>query len=516
MADQPVNKRRRLIGYLLYVTVTGAAILAIELLGSRVMAPYYGTTIIIWTALIAITLAALAIGYIVGGLIIDRFPKPQPIHLSVIAAGICVILLQACRQQVLTGTQSMGMHMGAAVSATVLFLPPLLLLGMVSPMVIRLNIGSVKRAGRIAGAFYAVSTLGSVIGAVLTGFVLVEYVSTSRLLLGIAAFLIALGGGGLLLNGKRAVAGSAAGIWILATLATGTPRVDAKIVKHHARSAYGNHQVLDIQQMRYLSTDGLMHTIVRTNDGENIAPYVNCMELLPCLRPDAKTSLQIGLGGGLVPTIFSKHYDITSDIVEIDEAIVPIAKTYFGFESTGDVYIEDGRTHFTRSDRKYDFIVLDVFNTDRQPWHLFTREYFDVTRQHLNEGGIFAINVFGFDRSQDSKSWHSVVHTVQAVYPEVDAYIASFSPKAAKRSKVNIVIFASESALGEPQLELARPQVRKRLDMYISQQIDLSDLQPAGILLTDNFNPLDRMTAPIFLAIRRDIQKSFGEYLVID
>ena len=214
MADQPVNKRRRLIGYLLYVTVTGAAILAIELLGSRVMAPYYGTTIIIWTALIAITLAALAIGYIVGGLIIDRFPKPQPIHLSVIAAGICVILLQACRQQVLTGTQSMGMHMGAAVSATVLFLPPLLLLGMVSPMVIRLNIGSVKRAGRIAGAFYAVSTLGSVIGAVLTGFVLVEYVSTSRLLLGIAAFLIALGGGGLLLNGKRAVAGSAAGIWI--------------------------------------------------------------------------------------------------------------------------------------------------------------------------------------------------------------------------------------------------------------------------------------------------------------
>ena len=287
-------------------------------------------------------------------------------------------------------------------------------------------------------------------------------------------------------------------------------------MKHHARSAYGNHQVLDIQQMRYLSTDGLMHTIVRTNDGENIAPYVNCMELLPCLRPDAKTSLQIGLGGGLVPTIFSKHYDITSDIVEIDEAIVPIAKTYFGFESTGDVYIEDGRTHFTRSDRKYDFIVLDVFNTDRQPWHLFTREYFDVTRQHLNEGGIFAINVFGFDRSQDSKSWHSVVHTVQAVYPEVDAYIASFSPKAAKRSKVNIVIFASESALGEPQLELARPQVRKRLDMYISQQIDLSDLQPAGILLTDDFNPLDRMTAPIFLAIRRDIQKSFGEYLVID
>ena len=516
MADQPVNKRRRLTGYLLYVTVTGAAVLAIELLGSRVMAPYYGTTIIIWTALIAITLVALAIGYVVGGLIIDRFPKPQPIHLSVIAAGICVILLQAGRHQVLMGTQSMGMHMGAAASATILFLPPLLLLGMVSPMVIRLNIGSVKRAGRIAGAFYAVSTLGSVIGAVLTGFVLVEYASTSRLLLGIAAFLIALGGGGLLLNGKKAIAGSAAGVWILAALATGAPRVDAKVVKHHTRSAYGNHQVLDIKQMRYLSTDGLMHTIVRTSDGENIAPYVNCMELLPCLRPNAKTSLQIGLGGGLVPTIFSEHYGITSDIVEIDAAIVPIAKTYFGFESTGDIYIEDGRTHFARSNRKYDFIVLDVFNTDRQPWHLFTREYFDITRQHLNEGGIFAINAFGFDRGLDSKSWHSVVHTVQAVYPEVDAYIATYTSMLPKRSKVNIVIFASESALGEPQLELGRPQVRERLDMYISQQVDLSDLKPAGILLTDDFNPLDRMTAPIFLAVRRDIRKRFGQYLVID
>ena len=201
MVDQSANTRRRLTGYLLYVSVTGAAVLAIELLGSRVMAPYYGTTIIIWTALIAITLVALAIGYVVGGLIIDRFPKPQPIHLSVIAAGICVILLQAGRHQVLTGTQSMGMHMGAVGSATILFLPPLLLLGMVSPMVIRLNIGSVKRAGRIAGAIYAVSTLGSVIGAVLTGFVLVEYVSTSRLLLGVAAFLIALGGGGLLRTG---------------------------------------------------------------------------------------------------------------------------------------------------------------------------------------------------------------------------------------------------------------------------------------------------------------------------
>ena len=108
------------------------------------------------------------------------------------------------------------------------------------------------------------------------------------------------------------------------------------------------------------------------------------------------------------------------------------------------------------------------------------------------------------------------MHTVQAVYPEVDAYIATFASTLPKRSKVNIVIFASESALGEPQLELGRPQVRGRLDMYISQQVDLSDLKPAGILLTDDFNPLDRMAAPIFLSVRRDIRKLFGQYLVID
>ena len=121
---------RRLAAYLLYVTITGGAILALELLGSRVMAPYFGTTIVIWTALISITLIALATGYLIGGWFIDRYPKASSVHLPVVGAGLCVIFVQGARQSVLTWALGMGMHTGCIVGATILFLPPLLLLGL--------------------------------------------------------------------------------------------------------------------------------------------------------------------------------------------------------------------------------------------------------------------------------------------------------------------------------------------------------------------------------------------------
>jgi spermidine synthase len=505
---------RRLAAYLLYVTITGGAILALELLGSRVMAPYFGTTIVIWTALISITLIALATGYLIGGWFIDRYPKASSVHLPVVGAGLCVIFVQGARQSVLTWALGMGMHTGCIVGATILFLPPLLLLGMVSPMVIRLNLHSVKRAGRVAGSFYAVSTIGSVIGAVLTGFILVEHISTGRLLHGIAALLVALGVVGLVISRMNKTATTAAIALVLGITITASPPVDRSVVRHHARAAYGNHLVIDYRGVRFLTTDGLIHTTVKLTSGENVAPYIGCMELLPCIRPQAKTSLQIGLGGGLVPTIFRKHYGISSDVVEIDAAVVPLARDYFGFEAAGDLYIEDGRTFFSHSEKRYDLIVLDVFSTDRQPWHLFSREYFEIVKGHLTGDGVLALNLFGYDSGPDVRSWHSVVHTLQAVYPEVSAFYATLEPLVPGKA-VNVVVFASAQPLTPIDIELARESTREFVQQCIDQQVDISNLQDP-LLLTDDFNPLDRMTAPIFLDARRKVIKYVGQYLAVD
>jgi MFS family permease len=181
----------------LYLTVflTGGAVMVIELLGTRIIAPFYGVSLYVWSSLISVALIALAIGYFAGGRWADR-AKRTGLSLVISLAALCILLIPWITRPVLLVTDALGLRAGALVSALVLFSPSLILLGMVGPYAVKLATSRLKGVGASAGSIYAVSTLGSVVGTLLLGFFLFPVVGSREILIGLGVALLALAGRG--------------------------------------------------------------------------------------------------------------------------------------------------------------------------------------------------------------------------------------------------------------------------------------------------------------------------------
>jgi len=182
MTDERINSRG-LLAYLLFTAVlSGALVMVIQVLGSRVVGPFFGVSLFVWTSLITVTLLALAIGYAVGGLLADRFQRPEYLFGIILFAGLLVLLIPILKGPILKACLPLGLRTGAFASTLILFGPVLLLLGCVSPYLVKLATNGLKNLGRTVGGLYALSTIGSTVGTVLTGFVLIAYFSVDQIL----------------------------------------------------------------------------------------------------------------------------------------------------------------------------------------------------------------------------------------------------------------------------------------------------------------------------------------------
>lgn len=179
------------------VSVSGASILAIEILGTRIVGPSYGVDIFLWSALITITLAALAVGYWLGGHWADRGPAVRRFAAIFVAAGVWVAAIPLMRDGVVAAARPLDRAAAMFVSSVVLFFPPLAILGMASPYALKLRAGFLEEVGRSAGDLYAISTVASVAGALLTGFVLVPSFGVRSITAAIGVLLVATGVAGL-------------------------------------------------------------------------------------------------------------------------------------------------------------------------------------------------------------------------------------------------------------------------------------------------------------------------------
>ena len=161
--------------------ICGALVMVIEVLGSRVLGPFFGVSLFVWTSLITVTLVALAAGYAAGGILSDRKGEADYLYAIILAAGILVLAIPLFKAMVLKACVPLGLRMGALVSALLLFGPPLFLLGCVSPYIVKLAAKEMNSIGKTVGLFYALSTLGSFAGTLLTGFVLIAYLGVNRI-----------------------------------------------------------------------------------------------------------------------------------------------------------------------------------------------------------------------------------------------------------------------------------------------------------------------------------------------
>src|SRR5206468_6520841 len=202
--------------------VVGAVILVAEIVGTRVISPYYGASVYVWSSLIGVTLTALAIGYWVGGYAADRWPRVSTLAAEVIGGGLFLLMVPWVRASVLSWTTPLGLKVGSLVSAAGLFGLPLILLSMTGPLAIRIVTSEFTVLGRGVGRVYGVSTLGSMVGAITTGFVLIPAFSVRSLLVGVAIVLLVLGSGGLLLVRRPLAAAGTSALAVLAGLLLAT------------------------------------------------------------------------------------------------------------------------------------------------------------------------------------------------------------------------------------------------------------------------------------------------------
>ena len=441
----------------LLVSVSGAAVLAVELLGTRLLGPFYGVSLFLWSALISVTLAALSAGYAIGGAWADRRASYARLGAIIGAAGIWLLAVPWLRGLVLRITEPLGIRIAVLLAATILFFPPLLLLGMVSPLAVKLRTRTLSEVGRSAGNLYAISTVASVAAALLTGFILIPSVGVSKLLIVIGALLLFAAAFALLSPGGRSgTATAAALILILVGALSPVIRAGADMggnVITSCESPYAEIRVLEYLDARFLIIDGSVHTFVDAASGENLFPYVNVADLAGLFFDEPGRLCLLGLGGGSIARNYAGD-GWRIDAVEIDPVVVRFAHDHFRLDPTdARIFEMDGRRFLRESGEMYDIVLFDAFGGGNIPFQLVTREAFDLAALRLRPGGILVLNI-------ESVGWRDdIVRAIAATLETRFGRVLALPIAEPPNTLGNIIILASDRELELP-FELPVPEDR--------------------------------------------------------
>lgn len=496
----------------LAVTIGGASILALEILGTRILGPFYGVSLYLWSALIGVTLAALAVGYSLGGRWADRNPRFERLAGLLGVAGLLVVFVPWLRYPVLDATTSLGLRSAVLVTATVLFFPPLALLGMISPYAIRLKIRSVGEVGRTAGDLFAVSTIASVVAAIAVGFFLIPGLGVGRLTFAVGVLLMATSVLGFTLRGKRRAAVVTVVVVMLAVGGAfwATPNQQAmqeRGLLEVVHSPYAELRVTERDGVRHLIVDGVAHSAVDMETGESTFPYVHVMELPGWFFEKPGRMLLVGLGAGsLARTYSDRGWEV--DAVEIDPMVTKLAREHFGFTSDHALVCHmDGRRYLQQTDRQYDVIILDAFGSSSIPFHLVTSEAVAAAAKSLSPGGIVALNIW-------SVGWRdNIVNGLAATLETSFAHVRALPLAEPPDQLDNLVLLASDRPL-ELRDEPPVPRDRFSADYDRAHAWD-NRFRPDvnGIpVVTDDRNQVDLWSERINLVARRQLFDQSGRY----
>jgi len=407
----------------------GTGSLATEIAASRLLAPYFGSSTIVWANLIGIVLAGLALGYYLGGKLADRRPEPRLLGLIVLAAAGWVALTPFVARPFLDATvsslddASAGAVIGSFFAVLLLFAPAVVLLGMVSPFAIRLAISDVETAGAVAGRFYALSTAGSLLGTFVPALLTIPLVGTQRTLLG-TAFVLA-GSASLLLGRRAAVA--AVAFAVLVAIPPGAVKAEEGLL-YEKESRHQFIQVLernDGRRLLSLNEGVAVHSVWRKETVLTGGVWDALLTVPVVLEEPPRRVAILGNAGGTLARSFGVFWpDAEIDGVEIDAAVTDVGYRYFGLGDNPRVttYDEDARPFLRRTDRRYDVIYVDAYHQPYVPFYLATQEFFRLVRDRLAPGGVVALNVATVP--DDDTLVREVSGTLATVFPQVRVWNA--------------------------------------------------------------------------------------------
>jgi len=395
----PPERRQSLLSLNVLVFCAGAGALATEIAAARLLAPYYGSSTVVWANVIGLVLACLSLGYWLGGRVADRHPSPHVLGRIVLVAGVLIALVPFAAGPFLDVSVegldriSAGAAVGSFFAVLLLFAPPVTLLGMVAPFSLRLAIDDVRDAGSVAGRLYALSTIGSLLGTFLAALVLIPAIGTRRTLI-VAAVVVALSGAVLL--GRRWVVVAAA-LGALLAVPSGEVRAQSGLIfEQESRYQFIHVTEKDGVRRLYLNEGIAVHSIWRRNAVLTGGEWDAYLAAAPLLRRPLRHVAILGNAGGTTARAMGVFYPRAQiEGVELDPAVSEVGRRYFGLDDNPrlKVITADARPFLRRTDERYDLILVDAYRPPYVPFYLATQEFFRLARSRLLPGGALVINL---------------------------------------------------------------------------------------------------------------------------
>jgi spermidine synthase len=475
----------------LVVFTGGVGTLATEIAASRLLAPYFGSSTIVWANIIGLILIYLSLGYWLGGKLADRRPEPRVLGAIILVAAAFIAVLPFVSRPILDlavrglDAVSAGAVVGSFFAALALFAVPVTLLGCVSPFAIRLALADVRSAGTVAGRLYAISTVGSILGTFVSAIVTIPLVGTQRTMLGSAALLAACAA---LLLGRR---------WQLATIAVGALlAIPAGTIKaseglvYETESTYQYIQILersDGSRVLQLNEGVAVHSVWRAETVLTGGEWDMFLVVPPLLDRPVERMLVVGNAGGTIARAFGELYpDVKIDGVEIDPEVSEAGKEYLGLDDNPNLTVidEDGRPYLQLTDERYDLIVVDAYRQPYIPFYLATREFFELARDRLRPGGVLALNVAAVPG--DRRLSKAVGSTVLAAFPQVWRW----KPLRFNELMLGFDVPLERATVAE-RVQAVNPRVDVLADLFAA---DVELVQQEQDPLTDDRAPVEWLT----------------------
>ncbi len=479
------------------VFVCGALVMIYEITGSRLLSPYLGASTYVWTSLIGVILAALSLGYWLGGRIADKKPDLKVLAFVIFLAGSLVSVTILLKDLILAliAESSAILELKSVIAALLLFAPASVLLGFVTPYAVKLKMSSLADTGKIVGRLYALSTVGSILGTFAAGFFLIPFVGSEKTLYLIGASLIALS----ILLVPFALKPFNLMVLIMFVCAVGV---------NEFRAFY----LFQTKELRDIDTEYSRVQIFQTTDNhgtpiralvidpyfvqsgmfldsdELVFAYAKYYHLIRHFKPDFNETLMIGGAGYSFPKDYLKTYKTAKmDVVEIDPQMTEIAKKYFRLEENPRLNIihQDGRIFLNRAaSNKYDAVLMDAFGSlFSVPFQLTTIEAVEQINRVLKSDGIVIFNLGGAIEGDASRFLNAELKTYQQIFPQV--YLFKVNADYTDTQLQNLIIVACKTQNLAP-LQTDDTEISSLLEHFYGKH-----LQTNTEILTDDLAPVE-------------------------
>lgn len=470
-----------------------------ELNGAKIVAPYFGTSLYVWASAIGISLGSLAIGYFVGGYLSKKIKSKYLLFWIFLLSGIFISILPTTAVWIMQKTIEMSIQTGVSISMLVFLMPPLVLCGMMSPIIIKELTTDLDSTGKISGLVYSISTLGGIIFTYLTGFYLLPEFGITKPAVFLGSLIVLISLVYLLFNKKYLAL--LAMLVILKTNSLAFKQKESDInykILYDSEGVFGQVKVIDQkilthtrgwQYGRNLFVNNISQSSIDLgNPDYSLWDFSYYFPLAASAYPKGSNALILGMGAGTLMKQFNR-LGFNVKAVEIDKRIADVSYKYFNLDKNQTVIIDDAR-HYLKTDKEvFDIVAFDLFQSETPPIHLLTKESFVEVKNRLSKNGLFMINFYGFISGEKGQASRAIYKTLL----NAGFNVKILSTPGKTELNRNIIFLASNNEIALDGLSYSEPNVPV-ISSLENNLIDITkvDLTEAEIL-SDEFPVMEKL-----------------------